>query len=57
MVVAIRLMLVLIRMEGKCGPMGDEHKASRPTAMVHYHVRGGKEKGDDHTEVEQAHNA
>jgi hypothetical protein len=51
MVVPIRLMLVVIDMEGKCAPMGDEHKASRPTAMVHNHVRGGKEKGNDHPEV------
>jgi hypothetical protein len=51
MVVVIRLMLVVISMEGKCVAMGDEHKASRPTAVVHNHVRGSKEKGNDHTEV------
>ena len=50
-VVPIRLMRVVIRVEGKCVPMGDEHKVPRSTAMVHNHVRGGEEKGDDHTKV------
>jgi hypothetical protein len=44
-------MVVVIRVEGKCVPMGDEHKVPRSTAMVHNYVRGGEEKGDDHTEV------
>jgi hypothetical protein len=44
-------MVVVIRVEGKCVPMGDEHKASRPTAMVHNHMCGSEEKGDDHTDV------
>jgi hypothetical protein len=44
-------MVVVIRVEGKCVPMGDEHKVSRSTAMVHNHVRRGEEKGDNHTEV------
>jgi hypothetical protein len=46
-----RFVVVVICVEGKCVPMGDEHKAPRSTAMVHNHVRGGEEKGDDHTEV------
>jgi hypothetical protein len=45
------LMVVVIRVEGKYAHMGDEHKIPRPTAMVHNHVHGSKEKGDDHTEV------
>jgi len=43
-----RFMVGVIRMEGKCVPMGDERKASRPTTRVHNHVRGSEEKGDDH---------
>jgi hypothetical protein len=44
-------MVVVISVEGKCAHMGDEHKIPRPTAMVHNHVRGSEEKGDDHNDV------
>jgi hypothetical protein len=44
-------MVVVISVEGKGAHMGDEHDVSRPTAMVHHHVRGSHEKGDDQSEV------
>jgi hypothetical protein len=44
-------MVVVISVEGKCAHMGDEHNILRSTAMVHNHVRGSEEKGNDHTDV------
>jgi hypothetical protein len=51
MAVLIRLVTVVIRVDGERTPMGDERNVPPPAAMVHRHVCGRQEKGNDHRKV------